>query len=168
MMLLVLVSGARAQSPVEIAVGGGATEPTGDFGNAAKLGWHGLATVTVFPSGGVLGIQATGFYGQNNFDPGGGKWKLAAGLAELRLNMRTTAAFKPYFTAGGGVVNYKAALSSGPTASQTKGAVDGGLGVAYSAGGDGGIFLQLRYINVFASGSDLNFIPITIGAHFGF
>ena len=168
MALLVMTGTAAAQSRVELALGGGATVPTGDFGNAAKAGWHALATVAIFPGTSVLGVQATGFYGQNTFKAGGGKWKLSGGVAELRLEMRSKAAFKPFFMLGGGLVDYKAALTSGPSASNTKAALDGGVGVAYNVGANGGLFLQGRYVIVFSPGSHLTFVPFTAGFQVSF
>ena len=69
---------------------------------------------------------------------------------------------------GGGLVDYKAALISGASASNTKPALNGGVGVAYNVGGNGGFFLQGRYVNVFTSGSDLSLVPLTAGFQVSF
>ena len=161
--LAAISSPAAAQGRVEIHLGGGVTEPTGDFGKAAKLGWHGLGSIAWFPGKEVFAIQATGFYGQNKFDPSGGKFKLAGGLAELRLDLRSEAAFRPYFMLGGGLVNSKASPDGGGGTSNTKGALAGGVGLGYVGATNVGFFVEFRYVNVFYSGSDQTFIPLSAG-----
>lgn len=163
---------ASAQS-LELSLGGGATQPSGDFGDAAKLGWHVLGTISVFPSDATYAIQGTGFYGQNKFDgTGGDTFKLYGGLLEFRLDLRSGAAFRPYFMAGGGLTHVSggAASSAPPPAisfGDTKGTFSGGIGVAYEGKSGVGFFAQARYVNVFFSGPDLSFIPLSAGIRVG-
>jgi hypothetical protein len=161
--LFLMATSATAQSKAEISLGGGITQPTGDFGDLAKLGWHGLATITVFPGTQPFGLQGSGFYGQNKFETGGGKTKLFGALAEVRIDLRTGAAFKPYVTFGGGLVNAKTSVTGGGSASDTKGALDGAVGIGYVGASKVGFFFEVRYVNVFDSGPDLTFIPVTAG-----
>lgn len=156
--LFLTVASAAAQTKALISFGGGITQPSGDFGDVAKLGWHGLGTLTVFPGTEPFGIQGTVFYGENKFDVGGGKTKLFGGLAEIRLDLRTGAQFTPYVAVGGGLVNTKVGSSS-----DNNGALDGGLGVSYLGPSRVGAFLEVRYVNVFDSGPDLTFFPVTAG-----
>lgn len=157
--LLLMAASAAAQTRAYISFGGGITQPTGDFGDAAKLGWHGLGTITVFPGTEPFGLQGSLFYGENKFEIGGGKAKMFGGLAELRLDLRTGAQFTPYVAVGGGLLNVKA--SGGD--SDNKGALDGGIGVSYIGASNFGAFLEARYVNVFDSGPDLTFFPLTFG-----
>jgi opacity protein-like surface antigen len=161
--LLLTVASAAAQTKAEISFGGGITMPTGDFGDVAKLGWHGLTTITVFPGTQPLALQGSGFYGQNKFDTGSGKTKLFGALAELRLDLRTEAAFRPYVAFGGGLMNAKTSGTGGGTTSDTKAALDLGVGVGYIGASTVGFFVEARYVNVFDSGPDLTFIPVTAG-----
>jgi opacity protein-like surface antigen len=153
----------QGQVGVELHVGGGITQPTGNFGDAAKLGWHGLVTFALVPNQAPFAIQASGFYGQNNFKPSGGKWKLAAGLGEIRMDLGTHGTARGHVMAGGGAVNVKAKATGGASVSETKGAFDIGAGFVYLPTPEIGIFLEGRYVNVFVNGPDITFIPITAG-----
>ena len=53
----------RAQG-AEFALGGGVGIPLGTFDDAVKIGWHGLAAVSVVPNGWPVGIQIDGQYQQ--------------------------------------------------------------------------------------------------------
>jgi opacity protein-like surface antigen len=161
--LLLLAASATAQSKAEIGIGGGITQPTGDFGDVAKLGWHGLATITVFPGSQPFALQGSAFYGQNKFDTGGGKTKLFGALGEFKLDLRTGASFTPYVVAGGGLVNVKTSVPGGTSSSDNKGALDAGVGAGYTGASKVGFFVEARYVNVFDSGPDLTFIPVTAG-----
>ncbi len=149
---------AQGQVGVEFHLGGGITQPTGNFGDAAKLGWHGLATIALIPSHAPFAIQATGMYGENKFKVGSGKWKLSGALAEVRLDLGTSGKSRGYVMAGGGVFSVKAAGIG-----KSKAAFDAGAGFAYMASPKAGVFVEGRYVNVFESGSDIGFIPITVG-----
>ncbi|MFN8654383.1 MAG: outer membrane beta-barrel protein [Gemmatimonadales bacterium] len=152
-----------AQQRAELSLGGGITVPTGDFGNAAKTGWHALGTITWFPAGDPFGVQATALFAQNKFEGGGGKFQMFAALLEGRLDLRTEGAFRPYVMAGGGVTDVEAKPTSGSSTTRTKIAIDGGVGVAYVGTSKVGFFVQARYVNVFDSGPDLAFAPVTAG-----
>jgi hypothetical protein len=154
---------AAGQGRAELALGGGITQPTGDFGDATKVGWHALGTITWFPSADAFGVQATGFYGQNKFDPGGGKFRLFGGMGELRLDLRTEGSFRPYAMLGVGFMDVEAMPTGGNSSTDTKVSFDGGVGLGYVGAGKIGFFVQARYVNVFFDGPDLSFIPITAG-----
>lgn len=164
--LAVSATQAHGQMKVEFDLGGGITEPTGDFGDAAKLGWHGLATFGVVPSGDRFAIQATGFYGEDDFEVLSGKWKLGGGLGEFRFDAFNADKFTGSVMLGGGLMHVKAEPSGGKSTSETKGAFDGGLGIAYMVGDSWGLTFQLRYVNVFMDGSDISFVPVTLGVRF--
>jgi hypothetical protein len=50
--------------------------------------------------------------------------------------------------------------------SETKFGLNGGAGFDFKAG-SAGLFVEGRFHNVFFPGSDLNFIPITVGVRLG-
>jgi hypothetical protein len=164
--LLATAGTAAAQTEIEGALGGGFTEPTGDFADAAKLGWHGLASFGVMPEGSPLGVQATGYYGQNKFEGGGGKWELLGLLGELKIALRNEGSLRPYVSAGGGLIDVKAKPDAGGSASDTKGALAFGIGGGYHLNPTASIFVEGRWVNVFFSGSDMNFIPVSAGVRF--
>jgi hypothetical protein len=166
-----VLSAASAQAQVSFGVGGGLTLPLGDFGDVAKTGWHGLANVGYdLPSG--LGLRGDFYYGQNNVDATGvdGKFKLAGGFGNVLYNFKTPGTVHPYVMGSVGFMNAKADLKSGGVSasdSETKIAFGGGGGIKFKVGSDANLFVEGRYITVNTSGSNTNFIPITVGVSFG-
>lgn len=163
-----------AQAQVSLGVGGGVSIPLGDFGDAAKTGWNGLASIGYdLPSG--LGVRGDFYYGQHSFEgtiPSGvsAKWKIAGGLGNLLYSFGGAASAHPYIIGSIGFMDLKATASSGgvsASASETKVAFGGGAGVKFKAGSRASIFIEGRYVTINTSGSNANFIPITLGVSFG-
>lgn len=161
------LSAATAQAQVNIGVGGGIAIPTGDFGDAAKTGWHGLANVGYdLPSG--LGIRGDFYYGQHKFEGGAdAKWKLAGGLGNVYYSFQTPGAVKPYIIGSVGFFNLKADAGAAGSADETKVSFGGGAGIKFKAGSDASIFVEGRYLTINTSGSNANFIPVSVGVSFG-
>jgi hypothetical protein len=163
------LTAAAAQAQVSVGVGGGVTIPTGDFGDVAKTGWHGLANVGYsMPSG--LGVRGDFYYGQNSFDGVSGKTKLAGGFGNLLYNFSGAGTVHPYVLGSIGFMNAKGEATAGgitASASETKIAFGGGAGIKFKAGTDSNIFVEGRYITVNTTGGNTNFIPITVGVNFG-
>ena len=172
--MLVGASTLHAQG-AEFSLGGGIANPLGTFNDFTKLGWMGLAAISFVPTGSPLGIQIDGQYQQFPFDAGGGHDRFLIGTGNLVYKFKTSedTKFRPYLIAGGGVYNYKATGSStvsgnvSTTGSTTKFGVNAGAGFDYKAGGGAGLFVEGRFHNVFRTGSDISFIPITVGIRFG-
>lgn len=159
------LSTTAAQAQVAIGVGGGLTIPVGDFSDAAKTGWHGLANVGYeLPSG--LGVRGDFYYGQNKLKGGGDfKAKLAGGLGNVSYSFQSAGAVKPYVLGSVGFFNAK---SDAPGSdSETKIAFGGGAGIKFKAGSDASIFAEGRYLTINTSDSNTNIIPITVGVSFG-
>jgi opacity protein-like surface antigen len=170
--LLALGAGsAQAQSGLTFGLGGGVTLPTGDFADFSKsLGWQGTAIVGYQPAGN-LGARVDFLYGQTKFDEDetaglGGKTTLAGGLASLVYRFPVAGSVKPYLVGGAGVYNVKTDPDALPSDDETKFAAGGGLGIKFKAGSDAQFFVEGRFINVFTSGDDANFIPLTVGITF--
>lgn len=166
---VMVLSTASAHAQVSVGVGGGVTLPMGDFKDAAKTGWHGLANVGYeMPSG--LGIRGDFFYGQNSFKGNvDGKGKLAGGFGNLTYSFKS-ASVHPYVIGTVGFMNVKAEATAGgitASASQTKVGFGGGAGLKFKAGTDSNIFVEGRYISINTDGGSTNFIPITVGISFG-
>jgi opacity protein-like surface antigen len=53
------------------------------------------------------------------------------------------------------------------SASETKVTFGGGAGVKFRAGSRASVFIEGRYLTINTSGSNANFIPITLGVSFG-
>lgn len=154
---------AQAQS-VNFGVGGGLTLPIGDFGDVAKTGWHGLGMIGYQLQSG-LGLRGDFFYGQNNSDPSGAKFKLAGGLGNVTYSFAKSS-ITPYVLGSIGYFNFKVE-SGGASASESKVAFGGGGGIRFKAGSDSQFFVESRYLTINTSGSNANFIPITVGITFG-
>jgi len=145
---------------INIGVGGGITLPTGDFKDAAKTGWHGLANVGYGLKSG-LGLRGDFFYGQNNLKDNGagvtGKFKLAGGLGNVTYTFSGgKSAILPYVIGGVGFFNGKADVSGAGLkgSSETKFAWGGGAGLKYKVGSDSDLFVEGRYISVSTSGGN--------------
>ena len=159
----------------EFSLGGGIGIPTGSFDNTNKTGWMGLAAVSFVPNGAPVGIQIDGQYQQYKFDGGGSsKERFLIGTANVVFKFKTSeeSAFRPYLIGGGGVYNFKATGATtvggvtSTTGSTTKFGLNGGAGFDFKTGGVG-LFAESRFHDVFSSGENLKFIPITVGIRFG-
>jgi opacity protein-like surface antigen len=171
-------SAARAQG-AEVSLGGGLGVPLSDFDDVAKLGWHGLAAVSFVPTGSPVGIQIDGQYHQFKLDEDvfardDLKDRFIFGTANAVFKFKTseTSPVRPYILGGVGVYNFKTTGADdvgdvlGTDNSTTKFGINGGAGFDFKAG-SAGLFVEGRFHNIFTSGSDINFIPITVGIRFG-
>jgi hypothetical protein len=167
----------RAQG-AEFALGGGVGMPLGDFDDDAKLGWHGLAAVSFVPNGWPVGIQIDGSYQQFSLDderfPGfsGLKHRFIMGTGNVVFKFKTSeeSTFRPYLLGGVGLYNGKTTADDDPGdvlgGGETDFGINAGAGFDFKAGG-AGLFIEGRFHNVFTSGTNTRFIPITLGIRFG-
>ncbi|HUR01727.1 MAG TPA: outer membrane beta-barrel protein [Nonomuraea sp.] len=171
MGMLLSASALHAQG-AEFSLGGGIDLPLGDFDDAAKLGFHGLAGVSVVPTNWPVGIQLDGNYSQFSDDtPADVKFQLIYGTADLVYKFKTSeeSKFRPYLIGGGGVYNFKVKgddVPAGIDDSETKFGINAGAGFDFKAG-SAGLFIEGRFHDVFTTGSNTTFIPITIGVRLG-
>jgi hypothetical protein len=168
LMIVVLAPVAGAQTPVEFGVGAGISIPSGGTGDGLKTGWHGTALVQFKPAASPVGFQVDGSYHQLGFDGGGGKDQIVSGTANAvySFSVAPETQFRPYLIGGGGVYNVKAKPDVGASASDTKFGVNIGAGFNVKTSGVG-LFVEARFHNVFVTGSDFHYIPLTIGVRFG-
>ena len=171
MGMLVSASALHAQG-AEFSLGGGIDLPLGDFDDAAKLGFHGLAGVSVVPTNWPVGIQVDGNYSRFSDDtPFDIKFQLIYGTGNIVYKFKTSedTRFRPYLIGGGGVYNFKVKGDDVPTGvddSETKFGINAGAGFDFKAG-SAGIFVEGRFHDVFTSGSNTTFIPFTVGVRLG-
>lgn len=164
---------------VEFSLGGGVGFPLGNFSDFAKTGWNGLGAVSFVPTGWPVGIQIDGQYQQYGVDENvlgvsGVKQRFILGTANLVYKFKTSeeSRFRPYLIGGGGVYNIKATGADNiqdvvdTENSRTKFGINAGAGFDFKAGG-AGLFIEGRFHDVFDTGGDAQFIPITIGIRFG-
>lgn len=169
----------RAQG-VEFALGGGVGVPLSDFDDEAKLGWHGIAELSFVPEGWPVGIQIDGMYQQYSLEDGQFpgfsdlKTRVIQGTGNVVFKFKTSeeSTFRPYILGGVGLYNTKITGADDPGdvlgGGETDFGVNAGAGFDFKAGG-AGLFIEGRFHNVFTEGpgSNLRFIPITVGIRFG-
>ncbi|HEX6105947.1 MAG TPA: outer membrane beta-barrel protein [Gemmatimonadales bacterium] len=181
---LILAAAAAFMAPQAAAqargiVGVGLGVPVGDFadeaGAAAQSGGGTvLAGLEWLPRGRSFGLRVDGAY--NRFctsacDEAAGELDVryrflnanVNGLVEFPVG---NADLRPYLIAGVGIYNYKLEGDDAPALadeSETDFGLNGGLGMTYTIGRVG-IFAEGRFHNVFATGSDLQYIPVMLGA----
>lgn len=167
-------SAAQAQTPVSFGLGGGVTLPLGDFGDAAKTGFHGTGLVEFQPASLPVGIRLDGTFHRIGFSDlqedfaGEGNFQMITGTLNGVYTFQTAAEskFHPYIIAGAGVYNFKANFDDFDDDSETKFGINGGAGFNMGMGG-ASIFVEGRFHNVFTEGSSTTFVPITLGVRFG-
>ena len=172
-----LASDAAAQARGVLGIGLGV--PVGDFADetgagAQSGGGTALAGLEWLPAGGHFGIRVDGAY--NRFcttacDQVGGDLDIRYRFLNANVNgilefpFGANPDFRPYAIAGVGLYNYKLEGNDvvGDPGDETDFGVNGGLGVMYAFGRIG-VYAEGRFHNVFAEGSDLQYIPIMLGA----
>jgi hypothetical protein len=169
--VLTSAGAARAQSGAEFSLGGGVDMPLGTFNDAFKTGFHGLAAISFTPPASPVGLQVDGTYSQYSDDtPLDIKEQLIYGTANAVWKFKTAEAsrFHPYLIGGGGVYSLKPKGNDVPSTvgSVTKFGLNVGAGFDIKAGA-AGLFAEGRFHDVFTSGENTKFIPITVGVRFG-
>lgn len=167
----------RAQG-AEFSLGGGLTVPLGAFDDVSKLGWHGLVAVSFAPSSFPLGIQIDGMYDRLKQDASVGDRSFqilqATGNLIYKFKSSEESKFRPYLIGGVGIYNRKLVSGTdvaGPGVGNTGNTgtdfgLNGGAGFDFKTGGVG-LFLEGRFHDIFDSGENTKFIPITLGVRLG-
>jgi hypothetical protein len=177
------VSATSVHAQVRGILGAGLSVPVGDFADAniggAKAG-GGTAFIGAewLPIGRHFGARVDADFTQfcTTFcDASGGDLDvkhqvLNANLSGiLELPVGTTGNIRPYLLAGAGVYSHKLHgkdVAANADDTQTDFGVSGGLGLNIDVGRIG-VFAESRFHNIFANGSDLQYIPITVGVRVG-
>ena len=137
---------------------------------ASKTGWHGFAAVRSCRPASRSGFQVDGTYShQAKILRRWRSFRSIDGTANVVYKFKTPKSkFRPYLIGGGGVYNLKAKGNDvGPGRQlQTKFGINAGAGFDFGRAARR-LFVEGRFHNVFISGSDFQFIPITVGVRFG-
>jgi len=169
------LSAARAEAQqaarFDFAVGGGVSVPTGNFDDAAKLGWHGMAAVRILPQTLPVGFQVDGNFARLSDESALDiKSQLIYGTGDVLYRFQTAenTRLRPYLIGGVGVYNLDLKGNDVPANvnSETKFGINAGAGFDFKAG-TASLFAEGRFHNVFTDASDTQFVPITIGVRFG-
>jgi hypothetical protein len=159
---------AQGQS-AEFSLGGGLGIPTGNFDDAVKMGWQGMAAVSFKPANLPVGFQVDGNYGQfSDESPLDIKDRLIYGTANATYRFESSEGtrFHPYIIGGLGLYNMKETGSDALGGSATKFGINAGAGFDFKAG-SAGLFIEGRFHDVFTDGPNVKFIPINLGVRFG-
>jgi opacity protein-like surface antigen len=172
---MLLSAPAVSAQGAEFSLGGGPGIPLGSFDDAVKLGWMGLAGVSFVPNGSPVGIQIDGQYQQYKLDGSASlKDRFIMGTGNVVFKFKTSeeSTFRPYLIGGGGVYNFKTTGTNDlgtlvdTDNSTTKFGLNAGAGFDFKAG-SAGLFVEGRFHDVFTSGENVKFFPITVGIRFG-
>jgi hypothetical protein len=160
----------QAQSPAQFSLGGSLGIPLGDFDDAAKMGFHGLAAVGFTPATMPVGFQIDGNFAQfsTEADDVNVRNLFATGNVVYKFATAETSTLRPYLIGGLGVYNLKETGDGviGDPESVTELGLNAGAGFNMAAGG-ASLFVEGRFHNVFTDGSSTQFIPLTVGIRLG-
>jgi opacity protein-like surface antigen len=169
------VSSAYAQNLMTIGAGGGITIPTGTTSDALKTGWNIEGVFQYKPASSPVGLQIDGMYSQlkasdavKALDPTADKGEIWSGTGNIVFWFPTSKETKirPYVLGGGGIYNLKSKFTTGPSTSSTKFGINGGAGFDFDIQDNVAFFVEGRFHNVFVSGGNTHYIPITAGFRF--
>jgi Outer membrane protein beta-barrel domain len=171
-MLAGLPLRAQEAKGFSFAVGGGVGVPTGNFNDAFKLGWHGLAAVSYTLPSMPLAFQVDGAFSRFNDQTAALNLKdnivYGTGNLKYQIKVSETAKFYPYLIGGGGVYNIDpTGQDAAGLNSKTEFGLNVGAGVTVNAGGVN-LFVESRFHDVLngLGSSDLQFNNFTAGLRF--
>ena len=174
--LALAASAAGAQNVGEtrafsLGIAGGATVPTGDFGDLYGTGFNVMGSLGFQPAALPVGVRFDVAYHSLPGGDVGGVFELddlsiISGTANAVLTVSNTGGVRPYLI--GGVGLYRA--DGGDGEASTDFGINGGGGLEFALAGFS-TFLEARYHSVFIDdmGTDvgnLNLIPIVFGLRF--
>lgn len=154
---------ASAQLPISFGIAAGATFPSGDLGDAAKTGYHVLATIDAHAPLMPVGFRADGMFNELDLELGSGKSRVWSGTANVVLN---AGGLGPYLIGGLGV--YHTTLSGGgllTSDSETKFGLNGGVGIRIPLTGFSA-FAEARYHRLLDTDGSVALVPLTFGVTF--
>ena len=174
--LVLSASAVQAQRPVSIGIALGATMPTGDFGDFAELGYHGMATLGFSPPALPVGLRIDGAFNQLAAKTEGlttedFNWRVMSLTANATFGVPMAASpISPYLIGGLGMYNFTSDVEDAE--GDTNLGFNVGIGTKFALAGFG-TFAEIRYHHV--TGEDdpdtgennsIAYIPISFGITF--
>lgn len=161
-LLALLAPAARAQRPVSLLVGGGASIPVGTLADGSSTGWNALAGLAVSTLMQPLGLRLDGAYNRMAGKASGPDQAITSGTLNVTYRLPTpNTPIAPYLSAGGGVYWLECRGDGGVCGSDTRGGWNAGLGTKIAAMGLTW-FVEAR----FHRAGDARYLPVTIGVGF--
>ena len=178
LLLLTPMAGAANMKSGQLtgAFGAGLAIPNGDFGDAAKTGFGGLLNLDYAVSPAVT-LGGTFQYNRHGLSDDlqaaldllafpltvDGHFTVMHYGVDMKFYFTPERSTRPYFTAGGGIYNYKATLESGGISasdSDSDAGINGGVGILFDAGSKTHIGLQGVYHSIFTEDSSTDYISV--------
>lgn len=146
-------------------VGGGATLPSGDYGDYAKTGWLANAGYGIWSSANERATAwIEGFYGSNSHDEvDGDKTNIYGGLGSVTFNLTEGGSATPYLIGSLGYMMHQYKSDTFPDEEGSEG------GIAFAGGGGvsfGKIYLEARYFSASIEDATTAFILVAAGITF--
>ena len=162
-------SAAVAQSalkPLSFGVTGGASMPTGDFGDVASTGYNVGALLEFKPVASPVSLRFEGTYQSFDFKDGfDGNARIIAGLANAAFRLPVGSMIRPYLIGGAGMYNVGGEVAGVKVDSENKFGINGGAGFELPLTGIS-TFVEARYHSVFTENTNTNLFPVTVGIRF--
>lgn len=171
------------ERPVSFGITGGATFPTGDFGDAAASGFNVGALLEFKPSPAPLSFRIEGEFQQFGLSDdfkdlietlGGDpdvKFRIISGTANAVYKFPVASTtVRPYLIGGVGVYNLdlsddETLGEEGDVESETKFGLNGGAGIELPLSGLT-TFIEVRFHSIFTEDAKTNLIPVRVGIRF--
>lgn len=152
---------AQSTGSWQLGLGGGVTLPVGSASDAYKMGYHGTALVGYRPAASKIWVGLDAQYHHFTEKTVGASANSFAAFGRLNYD----AAANIYLLGGVGLWRTESKYTvSGASfkATNSNMAIEAGAGVTIGKN----LFLEGKFINVFASNNHQSFVPITFGIHF--
>lgn len=162
-----VASTAHAQSPVHFGVSAGASMPTGDFGDAADMGYNVAGLVEL-----SLPAAPVSFRGELGYNSWGFKSSVADGESVSALSGAVNAVYafpmpaapvKPYVIGGLGMYHLSTSISG--VSAENKFGFNAGAGLKFNLGTINAL-AEVRYTHIATEGSSTSYLPISFGILF--
>ncbi|GAC1514326.1 MAG: hypothetical protein NVS1B4_01720 [Gemmatimonadaceae bacterium] len=159
---LTIAADARAQSPISVGLAAGANFPSGDLSRGTNTGYNIQGSIAANIPAAPIGFRADVLYSQLGIKaPGTGNFNILGVNGNATVGIPIDIGFSPYLI--GGVGYYR--VSPDNVASENKVGLNGGIGTRFGLAGFS-TFAEVRYHNIFTSGSSTQFVPLTFGIMF--
>ncbi len=161
---------AQAQRPVSVGVSAGAAMPTGDFGEAASLGYNVTGSVGLSLPAMPVSLRADAMLNQFSFKDIDDLGTRVIGVIANVMYALPGVAVRPYVIGGAGMYNLKATGEGVESESENKMGLNAGIGAQFSLAGFK-TFAEARYHHVMSNDDqtgapNLGFSPISFGIMF--
>ena len=148
------------------SIGGGATLPIGDAGDAFDTGFNLQGSLHLQPPLRAVGARFDVMYHSMGVKEdlliGEADLNVLAGAANVVLTVSNTGTMRPYVLGGLGLYNLD---FGGGSSSETKAGLNGGGGVEFGVGGFT-TFIEARLHSIFTEESNTNLVPVVFGVRF--